>query len=108
MHMANLVMRVCLQAAAAAFLTGCVGTVEDTAPWGAETPSRPSGTPTPNGARPSGTGGANPLGPALPSAPGGKSGDPGRVVAHRLNRVEYDNTVRDLFFGLDLRPSAAF
>jgi hypothetical protein len=34
--------------------------------------------------------------------------DPGRVVAHRLNRVEYDNTVRDLFFGLDVHPAAAF
>jgi hypothetical protein len=34
--------------------------------------------------------------------------EPGRVVAHRLNRVEYNNTVRDLFFGLDLRPADAF
>ena len=34
--------------------------------------------------------------------------EPGRVVAHRLNRVEYDNTVRDLFFGLDLHPADAF
>jgi hypothetical protein len=34
--------------------------------------------------------------------------EPGRVVAHRLNRVEYDNTIRDLFFGLDLHPAAAF
>ena len=33
--------------------------------------------------------------------------EPGRVVAHRLNRLEYDNTVRDLFFGLDLRPADA-
>ena len=34
--------------------------------------------------------------------------DPGRVVAHRLNRVEYNNTLRDLFYGLDLRPADAF
>jgi hypothetical protein len=34
--------------------------------------------------------------------------EPGRVVAHRLNRVEYNNTVRDLFFGLDLHPADAF
>jgi hypothetical protein len=34
--------------------------------------------------------------------------EPGRVVAHRLNRVEYDNTIRDLFFGLDRQPAAAF
>ena len=34
--------------------------------------------------------------------------DPGRVVAHRLNRVEYNNTIRDLFFGMDMRPADAF
>jgi hypothetical protein len=34
--------------------------------------------------------------------------EPGRVVAHRLNRVEYNNTIRDLFYGLDLRPADAF
>jgi hypothetical protein len=33
--------------------------------------------------------------------------NPGRVVAHRLNNVEYDNTVRDLI-GLDLAPSLAY
>jgi hypothetical protein len=32
---------------------------------------------------------------------------PGRVTLHRLIRLEYDNTIRDLF-GLDLRPSRAF
>jgi hypothetical protein len=39
---------------------------------------------------------------------GNASIEPGRVVAHRLNRVEYNNTVRDLFYGLDLRPADAF
>jgi hypothetical protein len=39
---------------------------------------------------------------------GGVAIEPGRVVAHRLNRVEYDNTTRDLLFGLDLHPAAAF
>ena len=34
--------------------------------------------------------------------------EPGRVVAHRLNRLEYNNTIRDLFFGLELRPADAF
>jgi hypothetical protein len=33
--------------------------------------------------------------------------NPGRVVAHRLNNVEYDNTVRDLV-GLDLAPSSSY
>jgi len=33
--------------------------------------------------------------------------DPGRVTARRLNRVEYNNTVRDLT-GVDFRPAADF
>ncbi len=33
--------------------------------------------------------------------------DPGRVTAHRLNRAEYNNTVRDLL-GVDLRPADDF
>jgi hypothetical protein len=33
--------------------------------------------------------------------------DPGRVTARRLNRAEYNNTVRDLL-GVDLRPADSF
>ena len=33
--------------------------------------------------------------------------DPGRVTARRLNRVEYDNTIRDLL-GVTLRPATEF
>jgi mono/diheme cytochrome c family protein len=33
--------------------------------------------------------------------------DPGRVTMRRLNREEYNNTVRDLF-GIDIRPADAF
>src|SRR5450432_477873 len=33
--------------------------------------------------------------------------DPGRVTAHRLNRVEYQNTVRDLL-GVDFRATDEF
>jgi mono/diheme cytochrome c family protein len=33
--------------------------------------------------------------------------DPGRVTARRLNRTEYNNTIRDLF-GVDLRPADEF
>lgn len=33
--------------------------------------------------------------------------DPGRVTSRRLNRAEYNNTVRDLL-GVDLRPAAEF
>ncbi len=35
------------------------------------------------------------------------SADPGRVTLRRLNRAEYDNTIRDLF-GLDLHLAAGF
>jgi len=34
--------------------------------------------------------------------------DPGRVTMHRLSNVEYDNTMRDLFYGLPVSPSADF
>jgi hypothetical protein len=33
--------------------------------------------------------------------------DPGRVAAHRLNRAEYNNTIRDLL-GVDIRPADSF
>lgn len=33
--------------------------------------------------------------------------DPGHITAHRLNRVEYDNTVRDLL-GVDIHPADEF
>jgi hypothetical protein len=52
---------------------------------------------------------ALPGGPTLGVGPATMSGviHPGRVVAHRLNRVEYDNTIRDLF-GVELHPSSQF
>lgn len=34
--------------------------------------------------------------------------NPGRVTMRRLNRTEYDNTVRDLLYGLDLNASEDF
>lgn len=34
--------------------------------------------------------------------------DPGRVTLHRLNRAEYNNTIRDLFYGLDISPADVF
>lgn len=45
--------------------------------------------------------------PADGGSPVADAGDPGRVTLHRLNRVEYDNTVRDLT-GTALRPAGAF
>src|SRR5688500_8254264 len=52
------------------------------------------------------TGGA--AGSGEPRA-GGADGalDPGRITLRRLNRTEYDNTVRDLL-GTTLRPASAF
>lgn len=35
-------------------------------------------------------------------------GDPGRVTLHRLNRAEYNNTIRDLFWGLQIAPADDF
>ena len=34
--------------------------------------------------------------------------DPGRVTMRRLNKAEYDNTVRDLFYGTDFNASENF
>ncbi len=42
--------------------------------------------------------------PSVPTAP---DGDPGRVTARRLNREEYNNTVRDLL-GVSARPADEF
>jgi hypothetical protein len=52
-----------------------------------------------NGTAGSGTAGFNPNGGV------GQQGGPGRVTLRRLNRREYDNTIRDLVY-LDLKPSA--
>jgi hypothetical protein len=38
----------------------------------------------------------------------GEEPDPGRVTMHRLTNAEYDNTIRDLFFGLAVSPAADF
>ena len=43
---------------------------------------------------------------SLPGVSGGK-GEPGRVTARRLNRAEYNNTIRDLL-GVALRPADDF
>lgn len=40
--------------------------------------------------------------------PGADADDPGRVTLHRLNRAEYNNTIRDLFWGLDISPADNF
>jgi hypothetical protein len=64
-----------------------------------------SGRMQPGAPGPEGTGGssAGPKGDPMVAAPG----TPGRVTLHRLNRLEYDNTVRDLL-DVDLRPSVTY
>lgn len=54
--------------------------------------------------------GSGPNGPNGPNPPGENPAalrDPGSKTIHRLNRAEYDNTVRDLL-GTALRPSSDF
>ncbi len=69
----------------------------------------PPGAPAPGASDPPPGGGAGtgrpPGSPPAPLPAGAR--DPGRVTLHRLNRVEYDLTVRDLL-GTALRPGAAF
>lgn len=69
---------------AAAALSGCVGIVQLDETGDGETP-------------------------VMTVMPPGSSApiNPGRVVAHRLNNVEYDNTVRDLL-GVKLSPSSTY
>src|SRR2546423_1151028 len=67
-------------AAAVVVAAGCTGAIRDAAGG-----SSPSGTPP---------GLAGPI-------------TRGRVVAHRLNNVEYDTPVRDLF-GVDMKPSSTY
>ena len=71
-------MKLCSRAMVlAATLAGCTGTIT------------PAGQGSGGGAGPNGSGGAG-------NGPPPAGTDPGRVTAHRLNRVEYNNTVRDL------------
>ncbi len=72
---------VCAAAAAVLLLAGCYGNstqkVKTTSPGSSDPPPGPVGTQEPPG-------------------PCQQAQDPGRVSLHRLNRAEYDNTVRDL------------
>ncbi len=78
---------------------GCTARIDGTSPLA------PPGSPSV-----AGSDGAMPI-TQIPTAslPPSASGpiNPGRVTAHRLNKVEYDNTIRDLV-GLDLQPSSTF
>jgi hypothetical protein len=81
-------MRTAALASTAILLLGCTGQIRGSAEGEGE---RAGGS----GAA-SGTGG-----PAVPAS------DPGRVTLHRLNRAEYDNTVRDLL-GTTQKASSDF
>ncbi len=101
-------MRVVLRASLLATVLGpvlsaCSGNIADPE---ASLLANPPPLVKPNG--PSGpTGTTGPTGPTGPNAPVCTTPDPGRVTIHRLNRAEYDNTVRDLL-DEDLRPGAEF
>ena len=58
-----------------------------------------------NGGGGKGAGGATGTGGMMTLPPGAIA--PGRVTIRRLNRLEYDNTIRDLI-GLDLKPASSF
>jgi Protein of unknown function (DUF1592)/Protein of unknown function (DUF1588)/Protein of unknown function (DUF1587)/Protein of unknown function (DUF1595)/Protein of unknown function (DUF1585) len=76
-------------AATAMLLAGCVGSIS---------PGDPTQSATSDSA-------GSPAAPGHPAPPG--AADPGRVALRRLNRTEYDNTVRDLL-GTTLRPAQGF
>ena len=76
-------------------ITGCTGVVASTE--GRDTDDGEERPPNTGGRGGGGQGGAG----------GQAAWDPGRVTLRRLNRVEYNNTVRDLL-GTSLRPADAF
>ena len=93
---------------------GCTGTISSSSTQGAGSGgTTTSVVPGAAGAGPAAGGASGATAPSVPvppaSLPQSMSGpiNPGRVVAHRLNKVEYDNTIRDLI-GLDLAPSSTF
>jgi hypothetical protein len=82
--------------AGTAFATGCVeGKIGDLAPSG-DNPTNPTNPNTPP-----------PVPPGTPGACANVARDVGRVTIHRLNRSEYNNTMRDLLL-LDERPADDF
>jgi len=84
-------------------VTGCSGVGENPPIWtgtgSGASPSRPAA----NG----GSGGAPTGASGAPGAPIALGSDPGRVTIHRLNRTEYNNTVRDLL-GATTSPADRF
>jgi hypothetical protein len=97
---------------ALAFMTGCgSGTLTDTSGTaGVGSDPAAGGSSTIGGAGTDGLGGS--AGGAAGGAVGGAASldplsDPGLVAMRRLNRTQYNNTVRDLL-GTELRPAASF
>lgn len=110
---ASLNARVGLAFGLLALLGGCGGELGATGDRGGPQGNggAPSGLPgadgvpgAPASAQPGVAGGAM---PGTDGAPGTTDADPGRVTLHRLNRVEYQNTVEDLL-GTTQRPSDDF
>ncbi|MGH1347065.1 MAG: DUF1592 domain-containing protein [Nannocystales bacterium] len=83
-------------------LGGCYsGAKVDAAASGMDSSADTDGAQDPADADGSGTDGADTDGEDADA-------DPGRVTLHRLNRAEYNNTIRDLFYGLDVSPADVF
>jgi hypothetical protein len=88
-------------------VSGCTGTIGEAAP-GDQSPQRPGPNGDPN--VPGTVGGPPttiPTNPQTPIDPRITGTDPGRVTIHRLNKTEYNNTVRDLL-GTTLKPADEF
>jgi hypothetical protein len=88
---------------------GCTGTIGQSEPGAGGSTSSPTGGSNDPGQNPGGATGMVPVGQAPAAAPTGAcAGDKlGPSPLHRLTRVEYDNTIRDLV-GEDLNLSKDF
>ncbi|MBL9102088.1 MAG: DUF1592 domain-containing protein [Myxococcales bacterium] len=99
----------------AAIFGGCTGDGSDGSGEPATTTATASAsatatTPTPTESVPTGDGptsGPDDTGATTEATGGEEARDPGRVTIHRLNRSEYNNTVRDLL-GTSQRPADSF
>jgi hypothetical protein len=84
---------------------GCTGSIDGSEPGapGSNTPGAPGASPAPGSSDPGGT----PPGAPAPAPTGTCSSQLGPSPLHRLTRVEYDNTVRELI-GEDMHLSKEF
>src|SRR5882724_7336481 len=94
--------RTAVAAGCLAWMMGCTGQIGPTGQQGGPTGG---GSTTVGGTSTTGT--ATGSGTGTTTGTGTPGTDPGRVTIHRLNRTEYNNTVRDLL-GTTLTPANDF